>query len=101
MRSDLELVAKLIQPEARVLDLGCGEGDLLHNLQQEKSVIGYGLDKDAENIRTCLGRGVNVIEQDLDQGLSNFKDDAFDMVIMTETIQSVREPERLSRRCSG
>ena len=53
MRSDLELVAKLIQPEARVLDLGCGEGDLLDNLQQEKNVIGYGLDKDAENIRTC------------------------------------------------
>ena len=95
MRSDLELVAKLIQPEARVLDLGCGEGDLLDNLQQEKNVIGYGLDKDAENIRTCLSRGVNVIEQDLDQGLSNFNDDAFDMVIMTETIQSVREPERL------
>ena len=95
MRSDLELVAKLIQPEARVLDLGCGEGDLLDNLQQEKSVIGYGLDKDAENIRTCLSRGVNVIEQDLDQGLSNFNDDAFDMVIMTETIQSVREPKRL------
>ena len=95
MRSDLELVAKLIQPEARVLDLGCGEGDLLDNLQQEKNVIGYGLDRDAENILTCLSRGVNVIEQDLDQGLSNFNDDAFDMVIMTETIQSVREPERL------
>lgn len=95
MRPDLELVANLIQPNARVLDLGCGEGDLLHNLQHTKNVIGYGLDKDEDNIRTCLARGVNVVEQDLDQGLGNFNDKAFDMVIMTETIQSVREPRQL------
>ena len=54
MRPDLELVANLIQTDARVLDLGCGDGELLHNLQQHKSVIGYGLDKDAENIGLCL-----------------------------------------------
>ncbi len=95
MRPDLQLVANLIQPHTRVLDLGCGEGELLDNLQREKSVIGYGLDKDEDNIRVCLARGVNVIEQDLDRGLGNFEDNAFDMVIMTETIQSVKEPRGL------
>ena len=97
MRPDLELVAKLIQPNSRVLDLGCGAGDLLQHLQQQKSVIGYGLDKDAENIQLCLSRGVNVIEQDLDSGLGNFQDDAFDMVIMTDTIQAVHQPQLLLR----
>lgn len=95
MRPDLELVAKLIQPNSRVLDLGCGAGDLLQHLQQQKSVIGYGLDKDEENIQLCLSRGVNVIEQDLDGGLGNFQDDAFDMVIMTDTIQAVHQPQLL------
>ena len=97
MRPDLELVAKLIQPNSRVLDLGCGAGDLLQHLQQQKSVIGYGLDKDAENIQLCLSRGVNVIEQDLDGGLGNFQNDAFDMVIMTDTIQAVHQPQLLLR----
>ena len=97
MRPDLELVAKLIQPNSRVLDLGCGAGDLLQHLQQQKSVIGYGLDKDAENIQLCLSRGVNVIKQDLDGGLGNFQDDAFDMVIMTDTIQAVHQPQLLLR----
>jgi methionine biosynthesis protein MetW len=97
MRPDLELVAKLIQPNSRVLDLGCGAGDLLQHLQQQKSVIGYGLDKDEENIQLCLSRGVNVIEQDLDGGLGNFQDDAFDMVIMTDTIQAVHQPQLLLR----
>ena len=97
MRPDLELVAKLIQPNSRVLDLGCGAGDLLQHLQQQKSVIGYGLDKDAENIQLCLSRGVNVIEQDLDGGLGNFRDNAFDMVIMTDTIQAVHQPQLLLR----
>ena len=97
MRPDLELVAKLIKPNSRVLDLGCGAGDLLQHLQQQKSVIGYGLDKDAENIQLCLSRGVNVIEQDLDGGLGNFRDNAFDMVIMTDTIQAVHQPQLLLR----
>ena len=97
MRPDLELVAKLIQPNSRVLDLGCGAGDLLQHLQLQKNVIGYGLDKDAGNIQLCLSRGVNVIEQDLDSGLGNFQDDAFDMVIMTDTIQAVHQPQLLLR----
>ena len=97
LRADLELIAGLINTNARVLDLGCGEGDLLAHLQANKQVNGYGLDVDANNIRICLEKGVNVIEQDLDAGLGNFKDSSFDMVVMTETLQSVRAPHRLLR----
>ena len=95
LRPDLALIAQLINPGARVLDLGCGEGALLAHLQENKQVNGYGLDVDPENIRTCVEIGVNVIEQNLDAGLSNFADLSFDMVIMTETIQSVRAPDLL------
>ena len=95
MRPDLEIIADLVNPGARVLDLGCGEGDLLAWLQRNKQVNGYGLDVGAENITTCVRKGVNVIEQDLDEGLDNFPDDSFDMVVMTETLQSVRLPGRM------
>ena len=97
LRPDLQVIADLINPQARVLDLGCGSGDLLASLQQQKQVNGYGLDVDAANIQVCVEKGVNVIEQDLDQGLSNFETSSFDMVIMTETLQSVREPDNLLR----
>jgi methionine biosynthesis protein MetW len=95
LRADLALIADLINPNARVLDLGCGEGDLLAFLQTEKQVNGYGLDVDDRNIRICMEKGVNVIEQDLDAGLDNFETNSFDMVIMTETLQSVRAPDKL------
>lgn len=95
MRDDLNYIAQLINPGARVLDLGCGEGELLAWLQSNKGVNGYGLDVDATNINTCLRHGVNVIEQDLDAGLDNFADNSFDMVIMTETLQSVKAPDHL------
>ena len=95
MRPDLEIIADLVNPGARVLDLGCGEGDLLAHLQEQKRVNGYGLDVGADNITTCVRKGVNVIEQDLDEGLDNFPDDSFDMVVMTETLQSVRLPGRM------
>ncbi|MDA8952545.1 methionine biosynthesis protein MetW [Pseudomonadales bacterium] len=97
MRGDLALIATLINPGARVLDLGCGEGELLDHLQRDKRVNGYGLDRDAENIRTCVSKGVNVIEQDLDEGLANFVDASFDMVVMTDALQAVKEPRELVR----
>ena len=97
LRADLAVIADLINPGARVLDLGCGEGELLATLQAEKNVNGYGLDVDPSNIATCIGKGVNVIEQNLDHGLDNFADNSFDMVVMTETIQSVRAPDVMLR----
>jgi methionine biosynthesis protein MetW len=95
MRADLEIVAELITRGARVLDLGCGDGELLHYLQQHRDVNGYGLDSDPTMITSCIERGVNVIEQNLDHGLDNFDDDSFDFVVMTETLQAVRHPDRL------
>lgn len=93
MRADLRIISELIKPGARVLDLGCGTGDLLAWLQANKAVNGYGLEIDPTNITTCLQKGVNVLEQNLDEGLSNFPSDSFDMVVMTETLQAVREPD--------
>ncbi|MEE8041926.1 MAG: methionine biosynthesis protein MetW, partial [Pseudomonadales bacterium] len=95
MRADLQIIADLINPNARVLDLGCGTGELLAYLQSAKGVNGYGIDIDPENIRQCISAGVNVIQQNLDEGLGNFSDDRFDMVVMTETLQAVRRPEAL------
>ena len=92
MRPDLEIVAKQIKQGSRVLDLGCGRGELLEWLQEYRNVNGYGLDIDPDNINACIAAGVNVLEQDLNLGLANFPDDSFDTVVMTETIQAVADP---------
>ena len=95
MRRDLEITSELIAKGSRVLDLGCGSGALLAYLQEHKEVNGYGLEIDREQILECVRNGVNVIEQDLDEGLSNFTDDSFDFVVMTETLQAVKRPDRV------
>jgi methionine biosynthesis protein MetW len=106
MRPDIAIIADLVTPGARVLDLGCGDGELLAYLKRAKGVNGYGLEIDAEMITSCINVGVNVIEQDLDQGLANFPTDSFDLVVMTDTLQSVKRPDvmldemlRIGRQC--
>ncbi|RDE18921.1 methionine biosynthesis protein MetW [Motiliproteus coralliicola] len=93
MRADLEIIERWIQPQSRVLDLGCGNGELLEYLGSAKQVHGYGLEIDAQDIAACIDRGVNVIEQDLDRGLANFQDNSFDMVVMTQALQAVHRPD--------
>ena len=95
MRGELRIIAELVGEGARVLDLGCGDGELLAHLMREKGVTGYGLDNDAEKINASIRAGVNVIEHDLNDGLQRFPDGSFDVVLMTDTLQAVRAPARL------
>ena len=92
MRADLRLIGDLVQPGARVLDLGCGDGQLLAWLQANKAVNGYGIEIDDESITRCIAAGVNVLEGDIDERLADFDSDSFDMVLMTETLQNVQQP---------
>ena len=95
LRAEQVLIADWITEGSRVLDLGCGDGQLLAALQAQKGVTGYGIEIDPDNIVSCIKRGVNVIHSDLDAGLSEFDADSFDFVIMTQTIQAMRFPHRL------
>lgn len=95
MRADLEIIQEWIPAGSRVLDLGCGDGELLAWLAANKRVSGYGLEIDGDKIATCIERGVNVIEQDLDQGLGNFASDSFDVVVMTQSLQALRYPDKV------
>ena len=92
LREDLKLIAELVPKGARVLDLGCGNGDLLAWLQAHRGVNGYGLEIDHDQITACIARGVNVIERNIDEDLSDYESDSFDLVVMTETLQAVRHP---------
>jgi len=95
MRADLEIIHDWIPAGSRVLDLGCGNGELLASLHERKNVTGYGLEIDADNIASCVAKGVNVIEQDLDKGLGNFASNSFDVVVMTQALQAVEYPDRI------
>lgn len=95
MRLDLTLLQEWIRPNSRVLDLGCGDGWLLQALRDNRQVDGLGVEIDPEQINRCLRRGLNVIEQDLNQGLSNFGTDSFDVVVMAHALQTLRYPHRV------
>ncbi|MFO7705006.1 MAG: methionine biosynthesis protein MetW [Halopseudomonas sp.] len=93
MRADLEIIQEWIKPGSRLLDLGCGDGELLRYLSEQRKVTGYGLEIDPEKINACIANGVNVIEQNLDAGLTNFGDNTFDSVLMTQALQAVHYPD--------
>ncbi len=81
-----------IHQGARVLDLGCGNGEFMELLIQTKQVIAYGIDIDPDNILTCLNKGLNVIEHDINSGLDLFSPNTFDVVIFSETLQEIKDP---------
>ncbi len=95
LRTDQALIAEWIQPHSRVLDLGCGDGTLLTYLHRQLQATGYGLEIDPDNITECISQGVSVIQSDIDAGLSDFDDDSFDYVIMTQTLQAVHYPHEV------
>lgn len=95
MRLDQAEIQTWIAEGSRILDLGCGDGTLLKYLADTKNATGYGLEIDPDQINTCIDKGLNVIEQDLDQGLGNFADGSFDTVIMAQAIQTMNFPHRV------
>jgi methionine biosynthesis protein MetW len=95
MRSDLLLIQDWIAPGSRVLDLGCGDGSFLAHLKRTKNIRDCGLEIDAGNIQMCLEAGVNVIEQNMEKGLSNFESRSFDTVVLAQTLQALQRPDMI------
>jgi methionine biosynthesis protein MetW len=94
-RPDFEAIASWIPRGASVLDLGCGDGSLLRYLKETRAVRGYGVEISDMDIVSCIANGVNVIQNDLDAGLADFEDGAFDFVILSQTLQATRHTEAL------
>lgn len=95
LRIDLELLQQWVPVGSRVLDLGCGDGALLNSLRDNRQTEGYGLEIDPEQITACIARGVNVIEKDINEGLSNFQNNSFDSVVMTYSMQALSRPDQV------
>ena len=93
----LHALADLVPAGSRVLDLGCGDGALLHHLQTTKGCSGYGVEIDDANVLACVKRGVSVVQLNLDQGLSAFADQSFDVVLQIDTLQHLRNAETMLR----
>jgi methionine biosynthesis protein MetW len=96
-KTTLQSIARLVPEGSRVLDLGCGDGALLDLLQRERGCSGYGIEISDGNVLACVKRGVNVIQLNLDQGLSIFDDDTFDVVLQIDTLQHLRNAETMLR----
>jgi homoserine O-acetyltransferase len=94
-RRDYAMIAELIEPGSRVLDLGCGEGELLAWLRDHKHVTGCGVEIDANKVRKAIARGVWVYQRDIDEGLSDYPEGSFDFVILSQTLQEMRYPLRV------
>jgi len=96
-RAVMDMIAELVPVGSRVLDLGCGTGELLAHLQAAKGCTGYGVELDDANVLACAQRGVNVIQLNLEEGLAIFEDQSFDVVLQLETLQNLRNTEAMLR----
>ena len=94
-RHDFQLIASWIPERSRVLDLGCGDGVLLAGLAATHGARGYGIEIDDANVLASVKNGVNVIQSDIEQGLASFGDNTFDFVILSQTLQAMRDAERV------
>lgn len=93
LRPDFAAIAEWIKPGAKILDLGCGDGSLLRYLRDTRNVFGYGVEIEDDNLLKCFHNGINVIQNDLEAGLSSFESDSFDYVILSQTLQAMRHTE--------
>lgn len=94
-RKDLQIICEYITLSSRVLDLGCGDGQLLYELVKEKKVKGLGIEISIDCIKSCLEKGLSVIQEDLNEGLKDFKDKSFDYIILSQTLEYISSPDNL------
>ncbi|MGB0919972.1 MAG: methionine biosynthesis protein MetW [Alphaproteobacteria bacterium] len=92
IRQDLQLIANMVQPGSRVLDIGCGDGALLAHLAETRNVDARGLELGQSNVNQCVGRGLSVVQGDADTDLADYPTAAFDHVILSQTLQAVHRP---------
>jgi methionine biosynthesis protein MetW len=92
IRIDLQIIADMIEPDTRLLDVGCGNGDLLDYLVHFKQVDGRGIEISTEGVRSCVNAGLSVIQGDADTDLETYPDQAFDYVVLSQTLQTVTAP---------
>lgn len=92
MRFDLQIIAAWIQPGSSVLDLGCGEGDLLLYLRKNKGVHGTGIEQQEAKVAACIQKGLSVLQGDINEEVQDYRDNHFDYVILSQTLQQVYEP---------
>lgn len=97
VRVDYEVIESLIEPNSRVLDIGCGDGELLARLTVDKSIKGKGIELDEDLVIECVDRGLSIIQHDIERGLSGHADKSFDYVILSQTVQTVKRPEKVFR----
>ena len=92
-RIDHSMILGLVPPGTRVLDLGCGDGSLLEKLVRQKGVVGRGIEISEEGVRSCIAKGLTVLQGDIDEGLRDYPDATFDYVILNQTLQAEKKPD--------
>ncbi|MFC2141316.1 methionine biosynthesis protein MetW [Acidobacteriota bacterium] len=97
MRFDLQITASFIKKNSRVLDLGCGKGDLLDYLQKSKQVRGYGIERDEDKVISGIEKGLTILRGDINEETLDYADNSFDYVILSQTLQQVYDPEKVIR----
>jgi len=95
LRPDLAVIAAHVAPGARVLDVGCGEGELMEVLQAERGCDARGMEIDPEAVERCVARGLSVVQGDADRDLAEYPDGAFDYAILSQTLQTAARPDRM------
>jgi methionine biosynthesis protein MetW len=95
IRADFSAIAKWIKPQSTLLDLGCGDGEFLEYIRAQKNVRTYGVEISDFSVLACVEKGLDVIQQDLEAGLALFENQSFDMVVLSQTLQTIHETESI------